>query len=442
MSTMTPDSPSSSERVESTDDLHAARAMRGAIRDRRPVPHGPLPRQAQVWIMLGLAGLILLVILFTGRTEPTPRVTTATPAAMPAQVPPERVRSLQQRFAEQEQRTRDAQAPASIAPVDQQPSTIASPPAVDPVVEERRRRDAQSLFADNVAFTRRGSGSPVAPPSTGSAPPMWPYPVAPPTLVPAPAVPSAPSNPQALTSADDRSEVQQRQSAPSPTQTTTQTTAPPAEVDPRWTLLEGTVIEAVLINRLDGTFEGPVQCLVTTPVYSLDRQTVLISAGSRVLGSAVPVQAWGDRRLAVRFHRLLLPEGRTVSLDSLTGLNQVGETGLTDQVNRHYFQVFGASLAIGAISGLAQFGTRSGFDVSAADASRQAAGASLATSTARVLDRYLNVLPTITIREGHRIKIVLTADLRLPPSPRNAAGSPPPAAHSSKAAPIQSGGTR
>jgi type IV secretion system protein VirB10 len=126
-------------------------------------------------------------------------------------------------------------------------------------------------------------------------------------------------------------------------------------------------------------------------------------------------------------------------------LNQVGETGLTDHVNRHYFQVFGASLAIGAISGLAQFGTRSGFDfdVSAADASRQAAGASVATSTARVLDRYLNVLPTITIREGHRIKIVLTADLHLPPSPRTtAAGSPPPAAFSSTAGSIPSGGSR
>jgi type IV secretion system protein VirB10 len=145
----------------------------------------------------------------------------------------------------------------------------------------------------------------------------------------------------------------------------------------------------------------------------------------------------------VRFHRLLLPEGRTVSLDALPGLNQVGETGLIDQINRHYFQVFGASLAIGAISGLAQFGTRSGFEVTAADASRQAAGASLATSTARVLDRFLNVLPTITIREGHRIKIVLTADLHLPPYPRTAAaGSPPPAALFPTLGPFPSGGSR
>jgi type IV secretion system protein VirB10 len=76
--------------------------------------------------------------------------------------------------------------------------------------------------------------------------------------------------------------------------------------------------------------------------------------------------------------------------------------------------VFGASLAIGALSGLAQFNTRTGADMSAADASRQSAGASMATSTARILDRYLNQLPTVTIREGYRVKVYLTNDFDLP----------------------------
>jgi type IV secretory pathway VirB10-like protein len=182
----------------------------------------------------------------------------------------------------------------------------------------------------------------------------------------------------------------------------------------RLRVLEGTVIETVLLNRLDGTFAGPVECLVTTPVYSHDRQTVLIPAGARVLGAAAPVQAWGDARLAVSFHRLIMPDGHTYSLDVFKGLDQSGETGLKDEVNRHYLQVFGASLAIGAISGLAQYGTR-GIDTNSfGDAYRQSAGASLATSSSRVLDRYLNVLPTITIREGFRIKVYLTNDFDLP----------------------------
>src|SRR5262249_16400731 len=145
-----------------------------------------------------------------------------------------------------------------------------------------------------------------------------------------------------------------------------------------------------------------------------DRQDVLIPAGARVLGQATPVQNWGESRLAVSFHRLVMPDGHTYSLDRFTGLDQIGATGLRDEVNRHYVQGFGASLAIGAISGLAQYNTRSGFDYSFGDAYRQAAGASLATSTSRILDRYLNVLPTITIREGYRMKVYLTNDLDLP----------------------------
>jgi type IV secretion system protein VirB10 len=171
----------------------------------------------------------------------------------------------------------------------------------------------------------------------------------------------------------------------------------------------------VLLNRLDGTFAGPVTCLVTTPVYSHDRQSIVIPAGARVLGSSSPVQTWGDSRLAVGFHRLVMPDGRTHSLDRFKGLNQIGDAGLKDSVNRHYWQVFGASLAIGALSGLAQYGSRSSFDsYSFEDSYRQAAGSSLAASTGRVLDRYLNVLPTITIREGYRIKVYLTNDLELP----------------------------
>ena len=85
-----------------------------------------------------------------------------------------------------------------------------------------------------------------------------------------------------------------------------------------------------------------------------------------------------------------------------------------DQVNHHYLQVFGVSLAIGAIAGLSQANTQYGIDSSAADAYRQGIASSLSQSSLRILDRYLNVLPTFTIREGHRVKIYLTGDLALP----------------------------
>jgi type IV secretory pathway VirB10-like protein len=160
-----------------------------------------------------------------------------------------------------------------------------------------------------------------------------------------------------------------------------------------------------------------VNALVTTPVYSLDRQTVLIPSGARVLGTAAPVQALGQARLAVKFHRLIMPNGQSFTLDQFTGLNDRGDAGLSDQVNRHYLQLFGASMAIGALCGLAQFSTRSGGSdgYSFNDAYGQGAGSSLAASSGRILDRFLNVLPSVTIREGHRLKIYLTSDLDLPP---------------------------
>jgi len=109
-----------------------------------------------------------------------------------------------------------------------------------------------------------------------------------------------------------------------------------------------------------------------------------------------------------------MPDGFSVNLDQFAAMNQIGETGLRDKVDRHYLQTFGVSIAIGAIAGLAQANTRYGFDVSATDAYRQGVSTSVAQSSLRILDRYLNILPTFTIREGHRIKIYLAGDLLLP----------------------------
>ena len=174
------------------------------------------------------------------------------------------------------------------------------------------------------------------------------------------------------------------------------------------------MIEGTLVNRLDGDFSGPVLCQVTTDVYSRDRQHLVIPAGTRVLGTAQQVSATGQRRLAVSFHRLVMPNGKAVSLQEALGLNQIGETGLRDRVNNHYVQIFGVSLAIGAFAGLSQANTRYGLDASALDVYRQGAATSVSQSSLRILDRFLNVLPTHTILEGHRIKIFLAGDLDLP----------------------------
>jgi type IV secretion system protein VirB10 len=157
-----------------------------------------------------------------------------------------------------------------------------------------------------------------------------------------------------------------------------------------------------------------VNLMLTTDVYSHDHQHLLVPQGSRVLGEVQKVSSFGQQRLAVFFHRLIMPDGYSASLDQFRGLNQIGETGLRDQVNHHYLQTFGISLAIGAIAGVEQAGSNYGFNMGGVDAYRRGVSESLSQSALRILDRYLNILPTFTIREGHRVKVYLSGDLLLP----------------------------
>lgn len=425
--------PPSDERPDSAGASDAP----GAIRDRRTIPRGVLPRHVQMWLMVAIAVVIIAIILMTGQPQPTPRPSSASRPVEPSLVSPERVRSYEQALAAEA--ARQQQALATEQQAEARSRAVAGGagvrPSADPLTDEQRRREYQSLFADNVALSRRPAerqpyGERLQPPNVATVPPSAASPdlaLLQQLLEAAPAGRSASAPPPlAPPNATGFGAAPFPTLAPEPQAAAVPAASPNAPAPPRETgpipaggpvtrLLEGTVIETVLLNRLDGTFSGPVTCLVTTPVYSHDRQSVVIPAGARVLGSSSPVQTWGDSRLAVSFHRLVMPDGRTHSLERFKGLNQIGDTGLKDQVDRHYWQVFGASLAVGAISGLAQWGSRSGFDsYTFGDSYRQAAGSSLAASTGRVLDRYLNVLPTITIREGYRIKVYLTNDLELP----------------------------
>jgi type IV secretory pathway VirB10-like protein len=83
-------------------------------------------------------------------------------------------------------------------------------------------------------------------------------------------------------------------------------------------------------------------------------------------------------------------------------------------VNNHYLRLFGVSLAIGAIGAVAESGTSGALTASGTDLLRQGFAQSMGQSSAQILDRFLNVLPTVSIREGHRVKVYLSGDLALP----------------------------
>ena len=269
--------------------------------------------------------------------------------------------------------------------------------SADPIATERKKREYESLYASNVALNLRGQQS------------TRPQ-VSEPTDRPNLTLP-----PSAFRTPTDQA-IQKAQSDPAEANTDKKKAYDfNAASGKMYRLFEGRMIETVLTNRLNGAFSGPVDCMVTTDVYSHDNQMLLIPQGSRILGKVSAVQSGQQQRLFVAFHRIIMPDGYSVSLDQFTGLNQVGETGLRDLVNRHYLSIFGASLALAAVGGVAQIGNGYGaFTYDPAAEMRNGISQSMAESSQRVLDRFLNQLPTFIISERTRVKIYLSDDLLLP----------------------------
>ncbi len=398
-----------------------------AVTDHRPVPRGVLPRGVQTWVMAGVAAGMLAIMLIVGRPNPPARpAATAAPAQPPSA---DRVRDYQDRLRMLEaQALRDAQdaGPTPVAPSVQYDDAQAPTPQ-DPIEADRKRREYESLFASNVVLSRRPE---IERPDLGRS-----------TAQTAATGRSDPANPSVEDVADAVVRATTRtaalagnqaspfpppvmaappqQRATEPTQVRTPDQTPPiSAAGPMHRVLEGTVLDTVLTNRLDGTTAAPVNCLVTNPLYSHTGRQVLIPAGARVLGETKPVQAVGETRLAVSFHRLLMPDGRTYRLDQFLGLNQIGDAGLRDQVNQHYLSTFGAAGAVGLISGLSQYlgsaGLGGGGDGNRTIVIAGGVGDATSQATLQVMNRFLNRLPTVTIREGHRVKVYLTSDIELP----------------------------
>jgi type IV secretion system protein VirB10 len=413
------------------------------VTDRRPVPRGVLPKGLQLWLMVGVAAGMVAIIVFTGHSQPTPHTTPGATSSPPQGLSPDRLRDYQERLRALDERARQQAIPdpSRAAPPSPQGIDDRATRQVDPLVEERKRREYESLFAGNVVLSRRPAGQQPLGESDSSRRSA--------TSTPArDASAATPPNLDEVADAVVRATTRYAKPAgagqsagPPPTSTsgapptaasatnarrTPATTDPIAPSGPLHRLLEGTVIDTVLTNRLDGENAAPVNCLVTNAIYSHSGQHVLIPAGSRVLGETKPVQALGESRLAVAFHRLILPDGRTFSLDQFTGLNQLGDAALRDQVNHHYWSTFGAASAVGLLSGLGQYLGTLGFSQGSGDRTIVIAGGfgnATSEATAQVMNRFLNRLPTVTIREGHRVKAYLTSDLELPEYEEAASGS-------------------
>jgi type IV secretion system protein VirB10 len=406
------------------------------VQEKAPKPQGLLPKNVQSWLLVGLAFLMVGIMWLTGGKKPaTPAkaVSSAASAQPTLEINESKIAEMQNRIQDLQrqqllaqtalaQQTRQLGAPAHDSPDSQQSGALVAGeqrPEEDPIQAERRRRAYVSLFASNVALTfRKISSSPAnAPAPEPEATPLTQnlVPVGPDSQQVAQllkdmqpnAISPTPVHNDSAETPHDRKEEPKNPAAASAASAN-------AAAGKNYDLFEGTILETVLINRLDGGFAGPVECLLSTDVYSNDRQHLLIPAGSKLLGETRKVDTFGQTRLAVVFHRVLMPDGYSVSLDQFKGLNQIGDTGLRDQVNNHYLRIFGVSLAIGALGGVSEGGTAGALNATGGDLLRQGFAQSTAQSSAQILDKFLNIMPTVTIREGHRVKVYLAGDLALP----------------------------
>jgi type IV secretion system protein VirB10 len=386
-----------------------------ALRDKRILPEGVVPRQAQGYVVAGLAVLILLAVMFSKNHAKT------TPVALPSATPfssdanARKIAELEQNLTAEQRQSQQAQqqktsaagttagtqAPTQVggpaSPAAQSVTPGATEPPRDPIADAEKAMAFKARFASNLVSADAGAPRPSASPADSAN---------------AIVRPETDSATPAARSSNSASQAPASQTAAA-NKRAPEVSLNSAHGQP-FALFEGTTIDTVLVDRLDGEFAGSFKVMVTNPVYSEDRQHVLIPEGTFILGDTQKVSSFGQKRLALTFHRMLMPDKYSVDLDQFKGLDQAGETGVKGKVDNHYLQIFGTSIALGVIAGAAEATTNSGYNESGSDAYRQGIASSLSQSSANVLDRFINVLPTHTIFEGHRIKVYITQDMLLP----------------------------
>jgi type IV secretion system protein VirB10 len=411
--------PETDERAVSPEE----RSPKARLRDKRVGPEGVVPKQAQGYVVAGLAIVILMAVMFSkNRATPAAKGPSRNSAAMSTDMNQRKIQELEQdltadqRQVQQQQQARNNNAAVTVnagtatsaaaatgvtSPASQLPPPETDRPR-DPVAEAEKALAFKARFASNLVSAADHALQPVASPTDSAD-----------VLV-------RPSTGSDLNPARPSSLAETPVGQPSPGATTNGSKrAPEVNVNSAhgqpYVVFEGTTIDTVLVNRLDGEFSGPLKVMVTNPIYSQDRQHVLIPEGSFILGDVQKVAGLGPKRLAVAFHRLLMPDGYSVDLDQFRGLDQAGATGLKDKVNNHYAAIFGASIALGVIAGAAQAtNLNQGYNETGSEAYRAGIASGLSQSGGNVLDRFINIPPTITIREGHRIKVYITQDMLLP----------------------------
>jgi len=180
-------------------------------------------------------------------------------------------------------------------------------------------------------------------------------------------------------------------------------------------VMAGTVIPASLVTGINSDLPGQVIAQVTENVYdSVTGRHLLIPQGARLIGRYDSVIAFGQSRALVAWSRLVLPDGSSIVIENLPATDTAGYAGLEDQVDYHSWQLL-TGIALSTLLGI---GTELTFGEEESDllrAMRQAAQRDANRAGQRITERHLDRPPTITIRPGWPLRVIVHKDLVLRP---------------------------
>jgi type IV secretion system protein VirB10 len=177
----------------------------------------------------------------------------------------------------------------------------------------------------------------------------------------------------------------------------------------------GAVIAAALITGVRSDLPGQVTAQVTEPVYdSPTGKILLIPQGSRLIGQYDAQVQFGQSRALLAWTRLILPNGRSIVLERQPGADPEGYAGLGDQVDDHWGQLFKAAMLSTVLSVGTEAGT-SNNENSLVQAIREGASNSFVQTGSQVVGRSLSIQPSITVRPGFPVRVIVTRDLVLEP---------------------------
>ncbi len=183
-----------------------------------------------------------------------------------------------------------------------------------------------------------------------------------------------------------------------------------------YSLFPGFVIPAVLISGINSELSGQIMAQVSQDIYDTPvGKHRLIPQGARLVGSYSNDVVFGQRRVLVAWQRIIFPNGKTMDIGAMPGSDALGQSGFNDQVNNHYFRIFGSALLMSAVIAGAAYSQRDSGGAfgrqNAGSILSQSLGQQLGQATARLLNKNLNIAPTLQIRAGFRFNVVVTKDM-------------------------------